>query len=113
MDNLTLLFVWEAVKPDPRPYKPGMPELTPINIMVAVEVPLKIEYIYNVSDVILNQIDSDASSIPSPILTPKGMKYVVRILEDAMRDGKDKWNENSDYDSDNDDDWEIFTVDKV
>lgn len=103
--TITIFFEWNEVTPDPRPYKPGMPRLLPINTRVAVDVPLKHEYLWNAEKIIQWQLGTNGSAKPEPILTPLGMKYVTNLLENAMKETEisqdlDDWfnDDDDDYD---------------
>lgn len=93
--------MWNEVTPDPRPFKPGMPKLYPVDeTLVAVEIPLTREYIWNAQDIIQAQLGMDSREEPDPILTPAGMKYAISQLENAMRDTEktnENWNDDDDF----------------
>lgn len=86
---LAIDVTWVSVQPDRRNYKPGNPLLS-VNLPVRVDVPLTAEYIANSEKIIQSQLGFDTGTLPvpdsSPILTPRGMRYIVDELEAVMMD---------------------------
>ena len=77
--NIILTFKWIESTPDPRPFQQQRHKLE-VNVPVAVEIPLKHEYIYNSAEIIQAQLVSEKG--PQVILTPLGMQYAVSKLEE-------------------------------
>lgn len=83
----TILFKWTETTPDPRPFKPALPRLEPIDVQIAVEVPSDKDHLHNSKEVLMWEIgQSQGGQKPKPILTPTGMRYVIDQLENAMRE---------------------------
>lgn len=101
-NTITIFFRWDSVQPDHRQWKPSNPLLEPLEVMIAVDVPLETEFIYNVDKLIVGQLSNDNTPIPLPILTPMGMRYCIDKLELVMSDNEKKNEDNPDLE----DDWE-------
>jgi len=71
---VTLFIHWKQTSADPRQYNQQRVLLEP-NYVVAVDLPITKEYIYNI----------DALENNAPILTPAGMAYVDNQLTSAYR----------------------------
>lgn len=80
--TIPIRFKWLSCEADPRPYKPGKPIFEPCGYIVEVKLPIENTYIANVEDILLAQVSNRV--VPTPILTPLGMKYCVSELENAM-----------------------------
>ncbi len=114
-------FKWASVSPDPHNVTMRS-NLEPVDIIVAVFVPMQKEYLAN-ADVMLNARETTikaslvpdepkAPEEPNPILTREGMRYALAqlSLEDISDAevseeewGKDEGNENEGSNDDNDD----------
>jgi len=92
---ITVQFKVITLQPDKRQYKTASPTLEPIiDLVVAVEIPEKNEYIYNLSNMTLALTSGNKQ--PDPILTPLGLAYVEDQLLARI-----------DVVDDNDDDFEL------
>lgn len=83
MDKITILLEWDSCQPDNRQYKQPSQVLLP-KVLVAVNVPLEHTYFHNSEDMIQAQISG--GNVVAPILTPKGMRYIVDQLEVHFQD---------------------------
>jgi hypothetical protein len=81
--KITLYFNWDSFMPDYRQFKPASPIIYSESIMIAIDVPLVEEYIFNFDE--LNKPETQTVNI-SPILTPKGMRYCIDQFADVMMD---------------------------
>ncbi len=77
----TVYFAWKSVMPDRRQWKPSSPILELENTMVAVNIPLNKEHIYNFERV---AVELEQDKDVEPILTPLGMRYCIDELEKVM-----------------------------
>ena len=73
--TISIPFKLVTLQPDKRQYKTASPTLEPVyDLIVAVEIPEKNEYIYNLSDMTLALTSGNPQ--PYPILTVLGLAYV-------------------------------------
>lgn len=101
---VTLKYIWSTVTPDPRQYNQQREELSPIDSVIEIDIPLDKKYIRNKADILVAQTSSDMN-IPAPILTPDGMFLAISLLEapfhqeiedredGALNDSKVDWGE--------------------
>ena len=90
MDNtITLYFKWNTSTPDPRQFNQQRQVMYPFtddcddylaSTVIAIQIPLKGEYVFNASEILAAQISSDEDA-PDPILTPAGMFLAISLLE--------------------------------
>jgi len=81
--NFELYFVVELLKADNREFRQDSDQLLPTpNLKVCVLLPRENEYVYNLSDISTKELSGEVS--PDPILTPKGLAYVKKQLEQAF-----------------------------
>ena len=68
-------FKLVTLQPGSREYNQGIfyPET---NVIVAVDVPLKYEYIFNAEEIIMAETGFADGTIPEPVLTVKGWAYI-------------------------------------
>lgn len=98
-DSQVVVYLkWTTVTPDKRQWKPSMPILEPVKVLVKVHVPGEYASIDENNDV---------------ILSPEGMRYVIDQLENVMKDRIDTPDDNDtdDWDDESEgtietDDWE-------
>lgn len=83
-NTIKVYFKWISLQPDKRQWKPSNPLLEPFDVGIAVEVPLKHEYIANSEFIISQQLANETNE--RPILTPKGMRYCIDQFENEMSD---------------------------
>jgi hypothetical protein len=119
-------FKWASVSPDPHNVTMRS-NLEPVDIIVAVFVPMQKEYLAN-ADIMLNarettikaSLDPDmdkAEEEPDPILTREGMRYVVAELSLEVAPepevSEEEWGEDKENEAEDawknafgDDDWD-------
>lgn len=85
-NTIKVYFKWVSLQPDARQWKPSNPLLEPIDIIIAVDVPVGREYIANVEDIIQKQLANETNE--RPILTPKGMRYCIDQFEKEMSNNR-------------------------
>jgi hypothetical protein len=91
--TVTIYFVWGQASADPRQYGQQRTLLLPFlqnndPLRIAVDIPLKHEYVYNAEEIIQAQLKSDKE--PRPILTPAGLFYADESLTGAYLAGDRK-----------------------
>lgn len=67
----TIYFEWTASRPDPTSYKQLAPEFHPMNVQIAIEVPVKYFVAYD-------------ENSHQAILSPEGMAYASRAINMAI-----------------------------
>lgn len=88
MATVKLYFRWDSLQPDHRQWKPSNPLINPIDIMIAVDVPLDHKYVDNAEQIIVAQLSNQTPEIP--VLTPAGMRYCIDQFENEMSDKVEK-----------------------
>ena len=71
-DTIKVQFNWTTSTIDPAQFKPWMPTLTPIGLIIEVEIPNKPKYVIQAIDVGIT------------ILTPEGMAYASKQISTAI-----------------------------
>jgi len=101
----TVYFAWKSVMPDRRQWKPSSPILELENTMVAVNIPLNKEHIYNFERV---AVELEQDKDVEPILTPLGMRYCIDELEKVMGESELPVDNNSNWEAEKKFDTETF-----
>jgi hypothetical protein len=84
-DKFKFTFELQQFSPDRRKFKPSTPVLVPNNpvLLVAVDVPANAEYIYNNAEH-LSLVLTNSTEPFFPILTPRGLRYIIDQFESVM-----------------------------
>lgn len=109
-ETVRLYFMWHSMEPDAEQYKPLKPQLLPVAVWVAIDVPA------DLVEVVAGEGKEQDSSFPpqqvSYILTVEGMEYVRNVLlsrksnDQDAEFGDDNGDWDNSYDEAEDDEWE-------
>lgn len=83
--TINVYVKWEQFNSDARQWKPSNPVFKPEAVLIAVKVPWTSEYIAEYIADVLHYTDNPDKII----LTPKGMRYVIDVMESVMQPAKD------------------------